>query len=134
MDRCVPNEKGLSRHMLWAIWGFFLCYFNVILKVTCIWTNTRKNFNRRLIDWIVFYAISTLFQPYNGGPIICMGQGWRLNSSLYLFLFRPIISVALWQLYHTLYAWELSYCKYCIYIHPINSKFSIWQNVDTHLS
>ena len=24
----------------------------------------------RLIDWIVFYAVSAIFQPYNGGDYI----------------------------------------------------------------
>ena len=28
---------------------------------------------------------------------------------------------------------KLSYCKFCIYTHPVNSKFTIWQNCESRI-
>ena len=49
-------------------WASFLPY--VINKIP-VQTNENKIFDVYLIDWIVFYAVTAIFQQNNGGFDVC---------------------------------------------------------------
>ena len=94
------NDLGLSRPGKWYCFVLiYVHYGRLNMKNTEIlskhfrkdilsWIHcSTTHFKRGLIDWIVFFTVSTIFQPYNGGyfwfkEIILMVNFVKLDATL----------------------------------------------------
>ena len=80
----------LSRCLSWCLWSTFEYRLNADVDIS-LWRMYLYNKFRLmfkfihpslqlwLIDWIVFYALSEIFQPYHGGLQLCLREIWPLK-------------------------------------------------------
>ena len=118
----LPNVVLTLKYRITITFVFLIhnavvCIFNVISTLECRETFNVENILNLQFRHLVDSEMSSNIQCWQYGATSTFFQ--RFDGVLHLIMTRQR-----WK--NVVILMSMSYCKFCIYTHPVNSKFTIW--------